>query len=68
MLTAPELEIIRRSAAMAPLSQEATFQIIEECANLMRQRDQAAAVLADLPASWTSVREKLNELQRLVRT
>ena len=63
---APSIEIIRRSAAMAPLSPDATFRIIDECAALICQRDQVAAVLADLPASWTSVRDALNELQRIV--
>lgn len=51
---------------MAPLIPDAAFRIIDECVGLIRQRDQVAAVLADLPVSWTSVRDALNELQRIV--
>ena len=66
MLTASELEIIRRSAAMAPLSKEEAFRLIESYGVLIKQRAQIAQVLTDLPTSWAAVRQALNELQRLV--
>ena len=67
VLTVHEIEIIRRSAAMAPLSQEETFRVLEACDQLVRERAQIAAALADLPTSWATVRAALNDLQRLVR-
>lgn len=66
MLTTHDVESIRRSAAMAPLSSDEAFRVLEACYQLLRERARIAAVLADLPASWGQVRKVLNELQAIV--
>lgn len=66
MLTVTDVESIRRSAAMAPLSQEETFRVLEACDQLLRERARIAVVLAELPVSWSTVRKVLNELQAIV--
>jgi hypothetical protein len=66
MLTVNDVEGIRRSAAMAPLSTDEAFRVLEACDQLLRERARIAALLADLPASWTKVRGVLNELQAIV--
>ena len=66
MLTVGEIEIIRRSAAMARLSKDETFRVLEVCDRLVRERQQIAALLAHLPTSFGAVRDTLNELQRIV--
>jgi hypothetical protein len=66
MLTVNDVEGIRRSAAMAPLSSDEAFRVLEACDQLLRERARIAAVLADLPASWGQVRNVLNELQAIV--
>ena len=67
MLTAHDIEGFRRSAAMAPLSHDSTMAVLDECARLLREREQIATVLTDLPSSFAAVRVALNELQRLVQ-
>ena len=67
MRTATDVESIRRSAAMAPLSQDEAFRVLETCRQLLVERARIAALLADLPASWSSVRNVLNEVQAIVR-
>ena len=52
---------------MAPLSQDEAFRVLEACNQLLVERARIAALLADLPASWSSVRNVLNELQAIVR-
>jgi hypothetical protein len=66
MLTVNDVEGIRRSAAMAPLSSDEAFRVLAELDQLLRERARIAAVLADLPASWAQVRKVLNELQAIV--
>jgi hypothetical protein len=66
MLTVHDVESIRRSAAMAPLSSDEAFRMLETCDQLLRERAQIAEVLADLPASWAKVRKVLNERQAIV--
>lgn len=66
MLTVQDVESIRRSAAMAPLSNDEAFRVLEACDQLLRERARIAAVLADLPASFGEVRRVLNELQAIV--
>ena len=67
MLTVNDVDAIRRSAAMAPLSSDEAFRVLDACDQLLRERARIAAVLADLPASWANVRNVLNELQAIVR-
>ncbi len=66
-MSSHELEGIRRSAAMAPLSKDETERLIAACGQLIRERVQIAALLADLPPSFSAVRAALNELQRLIK-
>jgi hypothetical protein len=66
MLSVHEIESLRRSNAMAPLSQSHVGELIDSCAEMARERQAMAAVLADLPMSFAAVRTALNELQRIV--
>jgi hypothetical protein len=66
VLTVHELENIRRSAAMAPLSRDETARLIAEIERLVAERQQITNLLADLPSSFGAVRRTLNELQRVV--
>lgn len=65
-MTLSELEITRRSAAMAPLSQSAVNQLLEELRLLLVERQQIGAIVADLPPTVGSLRESLNELHRVL--
>gem|GEM_PF-2044175 len=67
MLTIHDLEGLRRSAAMAPLSQAEVLRLIDDCDRLLRERQQITAALAELPTSWATVRTTLNQLHRLLR-
>ena len=67
-MTLSELEITRRSAAMAPLSQEAVGQLLTEMRTLLVERERITAIVADLPPTMGSLRESLNELHRMLNT
>lgn len=66
VMTLSELEITRRSAAMAPLSQSAVNQLLEELRVLLVERQQIGAIVANLPPTIGSLRESLNELHRVL--
>ena len=66
-MTLSELEITRRSAAMAPLSPPAVNQLLEEMQQLLVERERIGAIVADLPPTMGSLRESLNELHRMLR-
>ena len=66
MLSVHEIESLRRSNAMAPLSQSHVGELLEACATMAREREAIVEVLARLPSSFTDVRRALNELQRIV--
>jgi hypothetical protein len=66
MMTLSELEITRRSAAMAPLSQTAVNQLLEELRLLLVERERVSAIVANLPPTMGSLRESLNELHRVL--
>ena len=66
VMTLSELEITRRSAAMAPLSQPAVTQLLEEMRQLLVERQQIGAIVANLPPTMGSLRESLNELHRML--
>jgi hypothetical protein len=66
VMTLSELEITRRSAAMAPLSQTAVNQLLEEMQRLLLERERISAIVANLPPTMGSLRESLNELHRVV--
>lgn len=66
VMTLSELEITRRSAAMAPLSPTAVIQLLEEMHRLLVERERVGAIVASLPPAMGSLRESLNELHRLL--
>ena len=66
VMTLSELEITRRSAAMAPLSQTAVNQLLEELRLLLVERERVSAIVANLPPTVGSLRESLNELHRML--
>ena len=66
VMTLSELEITRRSAAMAPLSQPAVNQLLEELRLLLVERERVSAIVANLPPTMGSLRESLNELYRML--
>ena len=66
VMTLSELEITRRSAAMAPLSQAAVSELLEEMHRLLSERQQITAIVANLPPAIGSLRESLNEIHRVL--
>lgn len=66
MLSQHDIESLRRSAAMAPLSPSHVSDLLDTCAKLSRERAAIAEVLTELPTSFASVRDSLNQLQRLI--
>ena len=67
VMTLSELEITRRSAAMAPLSPTDVNHLLEEMRVLLVERERVSAIVADLPSTVGSLREALNELHRMLR-
>lgn len=65
-LSLHDIESMRRSHAMAPLSPEAVAELLDTCNQLARERQEIAAVLTDLPESVSALRAALNRLHRLV--
>jgi hypothetical protein len=66
MLTIHDIEGLRRSVAMEPLSHAQTVRVLDEIDGLVRDRAEVARVLAGLPTSFGAVRSTLNELQKRV--
>jgi hypothetical protein len=66
MLSSHEIESLRRSQAMSPLSTRHVNQLLDTCAEMARERTAIAELLASLPESFGEVRKALNELQRIV--
>jgi hypothetical protein len=66
VMTLSELEITRRSAAMAPLSPMAVNQLLADMQRLLLERERITAIVANLPSTMGSLREALNELHRVV--
>jgi hypothetical protein len=66
VLSVHEIESLRRTHAMAPLSPAAVAELIEWSARMVRQRAEMMAVLEELPASFAAVRSALNALQRIL--
>ena len=66
VMTLSELEITRRSAAMAPLSPTAVNQLLADMQQLLLERERITAIVANLPPTMGSLRESLNELHRVV--
>lgn len=66
MLAPHEIETLRRSAAMAPLSPGDLDRLFTAAAQMAAERAEIAKVLDALPASFGAVRAALNELKRIV--
>ena len=66
VMTLSELEITRRSAAMAPLSPLAVNQLLADMQQLLLERERITAIVANLPPTMGALRESLNELHRVV--
>lgn len=52
---------------MAPLPSSQVIAIIDACDQLVREREQVAAIVAGLPTSFSELRTALNELHRILR-
>ena len=68
VLSVHEIESMRRSHAMAPLSRSHVDELLESCAAMAQERAAILAVLSELPASFGAVRDALNRLHRLLAT
>ena len=66
MMSSGDVENVRRSAAMAPLSKAETERVLKELDRLVKEREAIASVVANLPKSWVEVRSSMNELSRLL--
>jgi hypothetical protein len=66
VMTLSELEITRRSAAMAPLSPAEVNRVLGEMQQLLVERERIGAIVANLPPTIGSLRESLNELHRVL--
>ena len=66
MLSLHDLESLRRSNAMAPLSPSSVSELIETCTTMAKERAAIRAILTELPVSFGDVRTALNRLQRIV--
>jgi hypothetical protein len=66
MLSKHEIEGLRRSNAMAPLSQSHVAELIESCVAMAVEREAVRTVLAELSPPFGDVRKALNDLQRIV--
>jgi hypothetical protein len=66
MLRAHDIEGLRRSNAMAPLSQSHVCELIESCAAMAREREQIRNILAELSSPFGDVRKALNEMHRIL--
>ena len=66
MLSLHDLESLRRSNAMAPLSPSSVSELIETCTKMAKERAEIRAILTELPGSFGDVRTALNRLQRIV--
>jgi hypothetical protein len=61
-----DIEVTKRSAAMAPLPPETVNLLLSELQQHVAERERILAVLSELPPTFGALREALNELHRLV--
>ena len=65
--TPEEIEILRRSAAMAPLPLAAVVQALDEYRTAALQLKQVRAILTALGPNWRASRDAFNELVRVTQ-
>ena len=51
---------------MAPLSRVHVDELLETCAQLLRERDALVAVVSELPATVGTLRSSLNAVHRIL--
>jgi hypothetical protein len=68
MLSSHEIESLRRSNAMAPLSPSHVALLLDACDELVRQRAELTRLLDGLPQPFASVRTILNDIHRILGT
>lgn len=61
-----DVERLRRSHAMAPLPVSEVERLLEQCAQMARERQQIAVLLAELPGTVGALRAALNKLHTIV--
>lgn len=61
---AEEIDGIRRSAAMAPLSSSAVQELLDDYQDALATLERVAEVLRKLGPPWQASRDALNELSR----
>ena len=67
MLSVHEIEGLRGSHAMAPLSQSHVVELLESCEAMARERQAIAEVLSGLAPPFGDLRKALNDLQHIVK-
>ena len=65
--TPEEIEILRRSAAMAPLPHAAVVQILDEYRTAALQLKHVRAILTALGPNWRASRNAFNELVKVTQ-
>jgi hypothetical protein len=65
-LTVHQIESMRRSHAMAPLSPAQVSELLEGSARLARERATMLTVLEQLPGTVAELRRALNALHRML--
>jgi hypothetical protein len=65
-LSVEQIEMLRRSHAMAPLRPDDVSQLLDSCAELAADRRELIRVLQQLRHTFPAVREALNEMATIV--
>jgi hypothetical protein len=66
-MSVEQIESMRRSAAMAPLSPASVMEVLETAAELARRHREIAKILHSIGSRWPDVRAALNALARLTK-
>lgn len=67
-MSVEEIEQLRRSKAIAPLSASHVDELLETAAELAHRQREINRVLASLTSRWPGVGAALNELSKLTKT
>ena len=66
VLSKHDVEAVRRSNAMAPLSRSQVEELLETCDRLLREREALVALVRELPPTFESLRSSLNAVHRIL--